>query len=99
MKHAMLGRPAAVAIGRADRMAQTAEGIEEYREMLQDGNPAELYEAKGEALWKQTRGPKNATPRAVRPRQGPGCRQGRLRRAAALLRRHRSRCRIWSRAS
>ena len=37
----------------------TAEGIAEYRKMLEDGNPAELYEAKGEALWKQKRGPKN----------------------------------------
>jgi len=39
----------------------TAEGIAEYRAMLADGNPAELYEAKGEALWKQARGPKNAS--------------------------------------
>jgi sulfur-oxidizing protein SoxA len=38
-----------------------AEGIAEYRKMLEDGNPAELFEAKGEALWKQRRGPKNAT--------------------------------------
>ena len=39
----------------------TAEGIAEYRAMLADGNPAELYEAKGEALWMQARGPKNAS--------------------------------------
>ena len=39
----------------------TAEGIAEYRAMLADGNPAELFEAKGEALWKQARGPKNAS--------------------------------------
>ena len=39
----------------------TAEGIAEYRAMLADGNPAELYEAKGEGLWKQARGPKNAS--------------------------------------
>ncbi len=39
----------------------TAEGIAEYRKMLEDGNPAELYEAKGEVLWKQKRGPKNAS--------------------------------------
>ena len=44
-------------------MAQktTAEGIAEYRAMLADGNPAELYEARGEGLWKQARGPKNAS--------------------------------------
>ena len=39
----------------------TAEGIAEYRAMLADGNPAELYEGRGELLWKQARGPKNAT--------------------------------------
>ena len=33
----------------------TADGIAEYREMLQDGNPAELFEMKGEELWKQKR--------------------------------------------
>jgi sulfur-oxidizing protein SoxA len=39
----------------------TEEGIAEYRAMLQDGNPAELFEAKGEDLWKKPRGPKNAS--------------------------------------
>lgn len=38
-----------------------ADGINEYRNMLADGNPAELFEAKGEDLWKQKRGPKAAT--------------------------------------
>ncbi len=38
-----------------------ADGIAEYRKMLEDGNPAELFEAKGEALWSQKRGPKNAS--------------------------------------
>jgi sulfur-oxidizing protein SoxA len=35
-----------------------SDGIAEYRAMLQDGNPADLFEAKGEDLWKQARGPK-----------------------------------------
>ena len=39
----------------------TADGIAEYRKMLEDGNPAELFEAKGELLWKQKRGPKAAS--------------------------------------
>ncbi|MCZ2103651.1 MAG: sulfur oxidation c-type cytochrome SoxA [Comamonadaceae bacterium] len=39
----------------------STEAIEEYREMLQDGNPADLYEMKGEELWKKARGPKNAS--------------------------------------
>ena len=44
-------------------MAQktASQGIDEYRAMLADGNPAELFEAKGEDLWKKTRGPKNAS--------------------------------------
>lgn len=37
------------------------QSIEEYRAMLQDGNPADLFEAKGEDLWKQKRGPKNVS--------------------------------------
>jgi L-cysteine S-thiosulfotransferase len=38
-----------------------ADGIAEYRKMLEDGNPAELFEAKGEDLWKKKRGPKNVS--------------------------------------
>jgi L-cysteine S-thiosulfotransferase len=38
-----------------------SQAIDEYRAMLADGNPAELFEAKGEDLWKQKRGPKNAS--------------------------------------
>lgn len=38
-----------------------ADDIAKYREMIADGNPAELYEAAGEDLWKKTAGPKNAT--------------------------------------
>ena len=45
----------------AQAQKTTAEGIAEYRAMLADGNPSELYEAKGEGLWKQARGPKNAS--------------------------------------
>jgi sulfur-oxidizing protein SoxA len=35
--------------------------IAKYRQQLQDGNPAELWEARGEELWKQKRGPKNVS--------------------------------------
>lgn len=45
----------------APAQKSTADGIAEYRALLQDGNPAELFEAKGEDLWKQKRGPKNAS--------------------------------------
>lgn len=39
----------------------TLQEIERYREMLADGNPAELYELKGSELWKTKHGPKNAS--------------------------------------
>jgi sulfur-oxidizing protein SoxA len=39
----------------------TAKAIQEYRDALQDGNPAELWEARGEELWKTARGPKKAS--------------------------------------
>src|SRR5262245_42706975 len=54
----------------------TADGIAEYRKMLEDGNPADLFEAKGEALWKQKRGPKNATLEACDLGKGAGVVKG-----------------------
>lgn len=39
----------------------TVEEIERYRALLGDGNPAELWEARGEGLWKLKRGPKAAS--------------------------------------
>ncbi len=53
-----------------------SQGIDEYRAMLQDGNPAELFEAKGEALWKQKRGPKNASLEKCDLGKGPGVVKG-----------------------
>jgi sulfur-oxidizing protein SoxA len=52
------------------------QSIEEYRAMLADGNPAELFEAKGEDLWKQKRGPKNATLEKCDLGKGPGVIKG-----------------------
>jgi len=53
-----------------------SDGIAEYREMLADGNPAELFEAKGEDLWKQKRGPKNASLQQCDLGKGPGVVKG-----------------------
>ena len=39
----------------------TIREIEKYRQALGDGNPAELWEARGESIWKQKRGPKNVS--------------------------------------
>ena len=49
------------ATGVSAQQKSAADGIAEYRKMLEDGNPAELFEAKGEALWKARRGPKNTS--------------------------------------
>lgn len=54
----------------------TADGIAEYRAMLEDGNPADLFEAKGEELWKKARGPKNASLEQCDLGQGPGVVKG-----------------------
>ncbi|MCB2019746.1 MAG: sulfur oxidation c-type cytochrome SoxA [Rhizobacter sp.] len=77
MKHSILIGIAALAIaGAAQAQKSTADGIAEYRQMLADGNPAELYEAKGEALWKTARGPMNATLERCDLGQGPGVVKG-----------------------
>ena len=39
----------------------TADEIQKYRDALQDGNPAELWEARGEEIWKTPRGPKKVS--------------------------------------
>jgi sulfur-oxidizing protein SoxA len=54
----------------------TADGIAEYRKMLEDGNPAELFEARGEALWTRKRGPKNASLEQCDLGRGPGVVKG-----------------------
>ncbi len=60
----------------ASAQKSTADGIAEYRAMLADGNPAELFEARGEGLWKQARGPKNATLEKCDLGKGPGVLKG-----------------------
>ncbi|MFO1281064.1 MAG: sulfur oxidation c-type cytochrome SoxA [Burkholderiales bacterium] len=56
--------------------ASTADEIEKYRQALQDGNPAELWEARGEDLWKKRAGPKNATLETCDLGKGPGVVKG-----------------------
>ncbi|MBK9574471.1 MAG: sulfur oxidation c-type cytochrome SoxA [Rhodoferax sp.] len=52
------------------------DGIAEYRAMLADGNPSELFEAKGEGLWKQKRGPNKASLERCDLGKGPGVVKG-----------------------
>ena len=58
-----------------------ADQLQEYRAMLADGNPAELYEMEGEELWVKAMGPKNASLEKCDLGLGPGVVEG----AAAQL--------------
>ena len=60
----------------AQAQKSAADGIAEYRKMLEDGNPAELFEAKGEGLWKEPRGPKKASLERCDLGLGPGVVKG-----------------------
>lgn len=74
---AALALGAAATLAGAQQPAKSAsQAIDEYRKMLEDGNPAELFEAKGEGLWKQKRGPKNASLEACDLGKGPGVVKG-----------------------
>jgi len=66
----------AAAAGAFAQGKTAAEGIAEYRKMLEEGNPAELFEAKGEGLWSRKRGPKDASLEACDLGKGPGVVKG-----------------------
>ncbi len=66
----------AVSVSASAQQKSAADGIAEYRKMLEDGNPAELFEAKGEDLWKTARGPKKATLQGCDLGLGPGVVKG-----------------------
>jgi sulfur-oxidizing protein SoxA len=71
-RFALAAALALLASGASAQQKSAADGIAEYRKMLEDGNPAELFEAKGENLWKTRRGPKNASLEQCDLGQGPG---------------------------
>lgn len=60
----------------AQSQDDTIRGIEAYRELLKDGNPAELFEMKGEELWTAKAGPKNASFEQCDLGLGPGVVEG-----------------------
>lgn len=76
MKRWTLALAATLISGTALAQKSASDGIAEYRAMLADGNPAELFEAKGEDLWKQKRGPKNASLEKCDLGKGPGVVKG-----------------------
>jgi sulfur-oxidizing protein SoxA len=59
----------------APKSAITAE-FEKFREVMEDASPAELFEARGEDLWKTKRGPKNASLEQCDLGLGPGVLKG-----------------------
>jgi sulfur-oxidizing protein SoxA len=67
---------AALAGGVAAQDSKVADEIAKYREALADGNPADLFEVKGEGLWTEKRGPKNASLEQCDLGQGPGKLEG-----------------------
>ena len=67
---------AAANVAQAQSGEDTIKKIEEYRQALADGNPAELWEARGEDLWKQKRGPKNVSLEKCDLGKGPGVVKG-----------------------
>jgi sulfur-oxidizing protein SoxA len=79
MRHLLTPLACALAVLGTAAHAQSktaADGIAEYRKMLEDGNPAELFEAKGEDVWKRKRGPKNASMEQCDLGKGPGVVKG-----------------------
>lgn len=71
----------ALALTGATALAQeerdiTAEQFDKFRAMMEEANTAELFEAKGEQLWKAKRGPKNASLEQCDLGLGPGVLKG-----------------------
>jgi L-cysteine S-thiosulfotransferase len=56
--------------------SNTQAELDKYRQLLQEGNPADLVSAKGEALWATARGPKAASLEKCDLGQGPGVVKG-----------------------
>jgi sulfur-oxidizing protein SoxA len=56
--------------------SKVADELAKYREALADGNPADLLEVKGEGLWAEKRGPKNASLEQCDLGLGPGKLEG-----------------------
>jgi len=63
-------------VASAQNSNSTMDEIARYRQMLQEGNPAELLIARGEELWKTPRGPNNASLEKCDLGLGPGVIKG-----------------------
>jgi sulfur-oxidizing protein SoxA len=73
---AVAGMLTAAGLAAQAQQSDTVKEIERYREALADGNPAELWEARGEDLWKTPRGPRQASLEGCDLGLGPGVVKG-----------------------
>jgi len=71
-----LGLPMAVAQGQAPLVVEGGDSIAEYRRMLRESNPGELWIARGEQLYHQARGPNQVSLGACDLGLGPGVLEG-----------------------
>ena len=77
MKRALVLASIAVAAAAAAQTPDpTAAEFDKFREVLERDNPAELFEGKGEELWRARRGPKNASLERCDLGLGPGVVKG-----------------------
>lgn len=68
---------AALLLAAGSALAQNAsDEIARYRQLLADGNPAELWEMRGEELWKKKDGPKQVSLEQCDLGKGPGVVKG-----------------------
>lgn len=77
----VLGLAAAIAAAPWTQVAAQTEDpvaadFDKFRAIMEEANPAELFEAKGEQLWKTPRGPKNASLEKCDLGLGPGVVKG-----------------------
>ncbi|MFO1316307.1 MAG: sulfur oxidation c-type cytochrome SoxA [Burkholderiales bacterium] len=72
----LLSAATALAVGTAIAQTSAVDEIAKYRAALQDGNPAELWEARGEGLWKEPRGPNKVSLEKCDLGLGPGVVKG-----------------------
>jgi len=63
-------------LGLAQAQGSATDEIAKYRQMLADGNPAELWEMRGEEFWKAKAGPKQVSLEQCDLGKGPGVIKG-----------------------
>jgi L-cysteine S-thiosulfotransferase len=76
IRFAAVASAVALVVGVAFAQTSAVDEIAKYRAALQDGNPAELWEARGEGLWKTPSGPNKVSLEKCDLGLGPGMVKG-----------------------